>query len=100
MAQVPCVVKVATQGNFVGVVVSTERAAIWAARKLKVTWSTPATKLMDAREEVYSQLKEMKSFREQVAVTKGDLDSAFARANKTIQSTCPWLLPPVLARRG
>jgi len=90
LAQIPGVVKVVKQGNFVGVVASTEWAAIQAARKLKVTWSTPVTKLPAGREEVYSQLKDMKSFREQVAVNRGDLDSAFAQANKTVQSTYRW----------
>ena len=90
VSQIAGMVKVVKQGSFVGVVAETEWAAIQAARKLKVTWSTPATKLPGSREEVYSQLKDMKSFREQVAVNKGDLDSAFARANKTIQSTYLW----------
>jgi nicotinate dehydrogenase subunit B len=87
---IPGVVKVVQEGGFVGVVANTEWAAIQAARTLKVTWSTPTAKLPATAEEVYVYLKDTKSFKDQVAANKGDLDSAFAQASKTFERTYRW----------
>ncbi len=82
---IPGVVKVVQDGNFVGVVANTEWSAIQAARKLKVTWSMPATKLAANQDEVWSYLKNTKGFRDQLSANKGNLDSAFAQASKTLK---------------
>src|ERR1051325_9399366 len=42
---IPGIVKVVREGNFVGVVATTEWSAINAAKALKVTWSQPSTKM-------------------------------------------------------
>ena len=52
IANIKGLVKVVQEGTFVGVVAQTEWAAIQAAKKLKVTWSTPSTPLPATREEV------------------------------------------------
>jgi nicotinate dehydrogenase subunit B len=84
------VVKVVEEGGFVGVVATTEWAAIQAAKALKVTWSTPTAKLPATADEVYAYLQNTKSFKDQVAANKGDLDSAFAQASKTFERTYRW----------
>jgi nicotinate dehydrogenase subunit B len=80
--QIPGVVKVVQEGNFVGVVAQTEWAAIQAAKALKVSWSTPAATLPANSEELYAYLKNTKSFNDQVVVKKGDADGAFSQASK------------------
>jgi nicotinate dehydrogenase subunit B len=90
VAKIPGIVKVVQQGNFVGVVGTTEWAAIQAARTLKVTWSTPSDKLPDGRDEAYAYLQNTKSFREQVSVNRGNPDSTFAQAKRVIEATYRW----------
>src|SRR5258706_1128834 len=50
-------IKVVQDGSFLGVVCTTEWAAIKAARALKVTWSQPATKMPASAEEVFTYIK-------------------------------------------
>jgi CO/xanthine dehydrogenase Mo-binding subunit len=89
---IPGVVKVVQEGSFVGVVAKKEWAAIQAAKALKVTWSEPTTKLPANPEELYTYLKNTKSFRDQVAVDKGNPDSAIPRASKKYEATYRWPL--------
>jgi nicotinate dehydrogenase subunit B len=88
--QIPGVVKVVQDGNFVGVVAQTEWAAIQAARALKVTWSTPSTSLPANPDELYAYLKNTKSYNDQVTVNKGNPDTAFAQASKKYEATYRW----------
>jgi CO/xanthine dehydrogenase Mo-binding subunit len=88
--QIPGVVKVVQEGNFVGVVAQTEWAAIQAAKALKVTWSTPSTSLPATADELYTYLKNTKSFNDQVTVRKGDVEAAFSQAAKKYQATYRW----------
>jgi nicotinate dehydrogenase subunit B len=88
--QIPGVVKVVQDGNFVGVVAQTEWAAIQAARALKVTWSTPSTSLPANPDELYAYLKNTKSYNDQVTVNKGNPDAAFAQASKKYEATYRW----------
>jgi nicotinate dehydrogenase subunit B len=78
------------EGNFVGIVAETEWAAIRAARALKVTWSTPTTKMPASSADVDAYLKNTKSFRDQVAVNRGNADAAIGQAAKTYQATYHW----------
>ena len=82
--------KIVQEGNFVGVVADTEWAAIRAARALKVTWSTPTTKMPASSADVDAYLKNTKSFRDQVAVNRGNADAAIAQAAKTYEATYHW----------
>ncbi len=84
------VVKVVQEGSFVGVVAQTEWAAIQAAKTLKVTWSAPATKMPSNPEEVDVYLRNTKSFKDQIVMEKGNLDSAFSRASKIVEATYHW----------
>ena len=83
-------VKIVQEGSFVGVVCTTEWAAIKAARALKVTWSLPATKMPASSEEVFSYIKNTKPLRDQVTVNKGNPESALALATKTYEATYRW----------
>ncbi len=87
---IPGLVKVVQEGSFVGVVCTTEWAAIKAARALKVTWSQPATKMPASYEEVFTYIKNTKSLRDQVTVNKGNPESALAQAKKTYEATYRW----------
>jgi nicotinate dehydrogenase subunit B len=87
---VPGIVKIVQEGNFVGIVAETEWAAIRAARALKVTWSTPTTKMPANSADVDAYLKNTKSFRDQVAVNRGNADAAIAQAAKTYEATYHW----------
>ena len=88
--QIPGVVKVVQEGNFVGVVAQTEWAAIQAAKALKVTWSTPSTSLPATPDELYAYLKNTKSFNDQVTVNKGNPEAAFSQASKKYEATFRW----------
>jgi nicotinate dehydrogenase subunit B len=88
--RIPGVVKVVREGAFVGVVAQTEWAAIQAAKALKVTWSTPATKLPANAGEVYAYLEKTKSFQNRVAANEGNATSALTTASKTFESTYRW----------
>jgi len=87
---IPGVVKIVQEGNFVGVVAETEWAAIRASRALKVNWSAPTTTIPASTAEVDAYLKNTKSFRDQVAVNKGNPDLAISQAAKTYEATYHW----------
>ena len=87
---IPGIVKVVQEGNFVGVVATTEWSAIRAAKALKVTWSAPTSKLPANPEELYSFLKNTKSARDTAASEKGNVDGAFSNAHKTFEATYHW----------
>jgi nicotinate dehydrogenase subunit B len=90
IAQIAGVVKVVQEGSFVGVVAQTEWSAIQAAKALKVTWSTPGTKLPADRDELYAYLKNTKSFRDKAVANKGNPDTAFSQATKTFEAVYRW----------
>jgi nicotinate dehydrogenase subunit B len=90
IAHIPGVVKVVQEGSFVGVVAETEWAAIQAAKSLKVTWSTPQTKMPANRQEVDTYLTQTKPVRDITPGKRGDVESAFSHAEKTIEATYHW----------
>jgi nicotinate dehydrogenase subunit B len=87
---IPGLVKIVQEGSFVGVVCTTEWAAINAAKSLKVTWSQPVTKMPAGPEEVFTYLKNTKSLRDQVTVNRGNPDAALAQARKTYEAAYRW----------
>jgi CO/xanthine dehydrogenase Mo-binding subunit len=87
---IPGVVKVVKEGNFVGVVAQTEWAAIQASRALKVTWAEPTLKMPSGPDEVFDYLKNTKSFKDNVVTNKGNLDTAFSQAHKKYEATYYW----------
>ncbi|HWF13685.1 MAG TPA: molybdopterin cofactor-binding domain-containing protein [Candidatus Acidoferrales bacterium] len=87
---IPGVVKVVREGNFVGVVAQTEWGAIQAARTLKVTWAEPTLKMPSGADEVFDYLKNTKSFKDNVVANKGNVDAALAQAHKKYEATYYW----------
>ncbi|TMA12789.1 MAG: xanthine dehydrogenase family protein molybdopterin-binding subunit [Deltaproteobacteria bacterium] len=87
---IPGLIKVVQDGNFVGVVAKTEWAAIQAAKALKVTWSEPSTKMPANADALFAHIKDTKSFRDQVAVNKGNPDTALSQASKKYEATYRW----------
>lgn len=90
IAHIRGVVKVVQEGSFLGVVAETEWAAIQAAEALKVTWSTPETRMPANREEVDRYLTDTKPVRELTTVQKGDVAAAFSQATKTLEAAYHW----------
>jgi len=90
VAEIPGIVRVAHEGNFIGVVAETEWAAIQAARKLKVEWSAPRTKLPANREEAFAYLKNAKSYDDQIVANQGNVQDAFSGAGKTFEAAYRW----------
>jgi nicotinate dehydrogenase subunit B len=90
IADIPGIVRVVQEGSFIGVVATTEWSAIQAAKKLKVTWSAPETKLPANREEVFAYLKNTKSYDDQIVADQGNLQTGFAEAGKTFEATYRW----------
>ena len=88
--QIPGIVKVVQDGSFVGVVAETEWAAIQAAKALKVTYSTPATKMPATADEVFDYLNTTKGFRDVVALNRGDASGAVAQAPRKFEATYRW----------
>jgi nicotinate dehydrogenase subunit B len=90
IAHIAGIVKVVKEGSFVGVVAETEWAAIQAARDLKITWAAPSRKLPSGPDEVYNYLRDTKSYKDNVTVNRGNLDTGFSRADKKFDATYRW----------
>jgi CO/xanthine dehydrogenase Mo-binding subunit len=87
---IPGVAMIVREGKFVGVVATTEWAAIKAAQALRVTWDKPKTQLPANPDELFAYLRKNKPVRSQKPVEQGDLNSAFAKAKKTYEASYRW----------
>jgi nicotinate dehydrogenase subunit B len=87
---IPGMVKVVREGNFVGVVAKTEWAAIQAAEKLQVNWTQPKFKLPANPDELYQYLKSTKSFTTLKGGEKGNAGEAIGKAKKQYEATYRW----------
>lgn len=87
---IPGIVKVVKDGRFIGVVATTEWAAIRAAQTLTVEWSAPPTKLPATRDEMYRYLKETQTFNKQVVTEKGNVETAFSSSKQVFEATYYW----------
>src|ERR1043166_6221988 len=87
---IPGIVKIVREGNFVGVVAKTEWAAIQAAEKLQVTWSVPKFKLPATSDALYGYLGNTKSFTTLKGAEKGNAAEVFGRAKKQYEATYRW----------
>jgi nicotinate dehydrogenase subunit B len=90
IAEIPGIVRVVREGNFLGVVATAEWSAIQAAGALKVSWSDPEVKLPANRDAIFAYLKNAKSYDDQIVVSEGNLENAFAAASKTFAATYLW----------
>ena len=84
VAGVPGLVKVVTQGNFVGVVAQREEQAIRAARELKVEWQAPAAP--PPVKDVWEAIRATPTT-DKVVLAVGDVQAGMAAAAKTLQAT-------------
>ncbi|MGE5374822.1 MAG: molybdopterin cofactor-binding domain-containing protein [Bacteroidota bacterium] len=81
---IPGLIQVVQQGNFIGVVAEREEQAIQAAKQLKVQWQETA---------VYPQMKDLftalrrQSTNDSVLIDQGDVDKIFARAVRELHAT-------------
>jgi nicotinate dehydrogenase subunit B len=87
---IPGIVKIVKEDQFVGIVATTEWSAIRASQALKVVWSEPDEKLPASRDDLYSYLKETKPFKEQLVANRGDFDSALSRSSRVFEATYHW----------
>jgi CO/xanthine dehydrogenase Mo-binding subunit len=72
-------------------VAQTEWAAIQAAKALKVTWSTPDTKMPANPDAVYDYLKNTKGFVERPGMPpRGNVEAALSQGSKTFEATYRW----------
>ncbi len=83
-------VKVVREGNFVGVVAKTEWSAIKAAKALKVSWSPTKFKLPADATELYSYLRNTKSFTTLKGPERGNPSSVLTNANKRYEAAYRW----------
>jgi CO/xanthine dehydrogenase Mo-binding subunit len=87
---IPGLVKIVREGNFVGVVAKTEWAAVKAAQQLKVTWNKPPFQLPANREELDKYLTSNKSFTTLKMVEKGDPAAAIDKTKKHYEAVFRW----------
>jgi nicotinate dehydrogenase subunit B len=90
IAHIPGLVRVVHEGTFVGVVATTEWAAIQAANTLKVDWSEPASKMPASPEELDAYLQNTPSFNEDEEINKGDVERALKQAAMVFEGTYRW----------
>jgi CO/xanthine dehydrogenase Mo-binding subunit len=85
VADVPGVVKVVRQGNFLGVVAKTEWGAIKAMRQLKATWSD--WQGLPEQAKLWESVRNTKVVKEESTSKAGDVDAALAGAAKKLKAT-------------
>jgi len=81
----PGIVKVVVNKNFVGVVAAKPWQAIQAAEKLKATW-TPGESLPSQRD-FYAHLRSLKPSRDTLLVNSQDVDELLAKASAVLKAT-------------
>lgn len=86
VADIPGLIKVVREGNYVAVVCEREEHAIRASEQLSVTWDPPATAPFPPYEDLFDYMRESvptSGNRE----TIGEPDAAFARADRIIEAS-------------
>jgi nicotinate dehydrogenase subunit B len=81
---VPGLVKVVQQGNFIGVVAEREEQAIQAAGQLKVEWQE--NEAYPRMQDLYTHLRNLPT-EDSVLVEQGDLEEALAGADRQLHAT-------------
>jgi CO/xanthine dehydrogenase Mo-binding subunit len=82
---IPGIVKVVRDGNFLGVVTQTEWAAARAARELKTTWSKSET--LPDEKKLWEHVRATKIVKDDVTSNVGDVVAAMAGEGKTLSAT-------------
>jgi CO/xanthine dehydrogenase Mo-binding subunit len=82
---IPGLVKVVLEGNFLGVIATTEWSAIQASRKLKATWSNWAG--LPERAQLWDYVRSSKASKDDVGSNVGNSVTALENAPKRIAAT-------------
>jgi nicotinate dehydrogenase subunit B len=82
---IPGIIKVVRDGNFLGVVTQTEWAAVRAARELKTTWSKSET--LPDETKLWQHVRATKVVKDDVTSNVGDVATAMAGEGKTLSAT-------------
>jgi len=82
---IPGIVKVIRDGNFLAVVTETEWAAVRAAREIKATWSKSET--LPEQAKLWEHVRSTKIVKDDVTSNVGDTAAAMAAGGKTIKAT-------------
>lgn len=82
----PGLVKIVTQGDFVGVVCQREEQAVRAARDLKLTWTRPEPMFSASYDALYETLRTSTPKASKRELNDGDVDAALARAGAVIEA--------------
>ncbi|MFL6416730.1 MAG: molybdopterin cofactor-binding domain-containing protein [Bryobacteraceae bacterium] len=83
--KLPGFIRVIREGNYVAIVCEREEQAIRAARELKTTWEKPDTAPFPASDNLFGYIRDAKATTESEPIVRGDPDSAFSEAAKTIE---------------
>ena len=78
--------KIVTEGDFVGVVCRREEQAIAAARGLKLSWSRPEPMLSPSYDALYEKLRGSAPKSSKRELNEGDVDAALAGAARVIEA--------------
>jgi nicotinate dehydrogenase subunit B len=84
--KLPGLVKIVTDGDFVGVVCRREEQAIAAARDLKLTWSRPQPMFSASYDALYDKLRTSAPKSSKRELNEGDVDAALAGAATVIEA--------------
>jgi nicotinate dehydrogenase subunit B len=84
------IVKIVRDGNFLGVVTTTEWSAIKAAETLKVSYSDAYPKLPSNREELYAYLQDTPHFQVQKVVDKHESDATVIGETRKFSAAYRW----------
>lgn len=91
ISDLPGVVKVVNQGDYVGVVCEREEQAIQASQRLKVTWSEPSEPPFATDVDgLYEYIRQAPSRFDEVAEEVGNVDEALGRAARIVEATYEW----------
>lgn len=82
---IPGIVKVVREGNFLGIVAEKEWSAVRAAREIKATWSKSET--LPDQKKLWEHVRATKIVKDDVTSNIGDSAAAMAAAGKKLSST-------------
>jgi CO/xanthine dehydrogenase Mo-binding subunit len=85
ISDIPGIVKIVREGNFLAVVTTTEWAAVRAARELRTTWSDSET--LPEQSKLWEHVRSIKVVKEDVTSNVGDTAAALAADGKKISAS-------------
>lgn len=82
---IPGIIKVVREGNFLGIVTDNEWSAVRAARELKATWSKSQT--LPDEKKLWEHVRATKILKDDVTSNIGDVAAAMAGEGRTLKAT-------------